>query len=530
VERSLEPAVDTQTVVYNMSSQPKSIDPAKTTELISGAVIAHVFEGLTNTGPNSSVLPGVAERWEVSADGLTYDFYLRDNAQWSDGAPVTARDFVYAWTRLLAPETGSLYATVFSFLKGAEQFNTVEGTDASVLGFEAVDDHHLRVRLEHPTSYFLQLTSFMCLMPLRRDIVEAHPEDWTLRPETYIGNGAFKMTHYERDYEVVMEPNPHYWDRDSTHIQRLVWYQIQTSQSEYIAYLTNSIDITYGVPYPDLPEIRARLPEHLHNIPWIGTYYVGFNLRPEHPEFQDPRVRRALALALDRARIAREVTAGTRRGAVTWIPPGIPDADGVSDFAADSGVLVPNAATEEARRLMAEAGYPNGRGFPQVTYSFNTDADHAKVAEMLQAAWRRVLNIDVRLENQEWQVYLDNHRNGNFQFGRASWIGDYVDPMTFLSIWLSYDTSNRNGYANAEYDHLVEEAQRTQDRQRYFELCHEAERVLMDDMALIPIYYYANTFLQNPALDGLIYTALGTPLFHHARWNVDMIRAAEEAG
>jgi oligopeptide transport system substrate-binding protein len=165
-----------------------------------------------------------------------------------------------------------------------------------------------------------------------------------------------------------------------------------------------------------------------------------------------------------------------------------------------------------------------------VTYSFNTDADHAKVAEMLQAAWRRVLNIDVRLENQEWQVYLDNHRNGNFQFGRASWIGDYVDPMTFLSIWLSYDTSNRNGYANAEYDHLVEEAQRTQDRQRYFELCHEAERVLMDDMALIPIYYYANTFLQNPALDGLIYTALGTPLFHHARWNVDMIRAAEEAG
>lgn len=526
LERSLEPAADTETVVYNMESQPNSIDPHQTTELISGALIAHIFEGLTNMGPNNSVEPGVAERWESSADGLTWDFHLRPEARWSDGRPVTAHDFVYSWRRLLAPETASQYASLFYFFENAERFNTGQEVDPATLGFEAVDAHHLRIRLARPVPYLLQLTSFMCLVPVRQDIIEAHPDDWTLRPETYIGNGAFRMTAYERDYMIRMERSENYWNSAAVPLRHLVWVQIKESQPEHIAYLTNSIDVTYGISYPDLPEIRARIPDHLKNLPWLGIYYVGFNLRPGRTTFQDPRVRRALALALDRERIAREVSEGTRRGAVTWVPPGIPDADGTSDFALNEGVMVPNAATEEARRLLAEAGYPNGAGFPDVAYLYNTDAMHAQVAEMMQAAWKRELNLNIRLENQEWQVFLDSRQNGNFDIGRGSWIGDFIDPMTFLAMWTTWDTSNTNGYSNAEYDRLIARALQTADREEYFRLCHEAHRVLMDDMAMIPILYYTNTFLQNPALEGLIHTSLGTPLFHRAHWNLERLAAA----
>jgi oligopeptide transport system substrate-binding protein len=530
LERSLAPAADTRTIVYNIEEQPRSIDPALTTELISGSVIQHVFEGLTNLGPNVSVEPGVAERWDVSEDGLQYDFYLRDDSLWSDGLPVTAHDFVYSWTRVLTPETGAYYYSIMTCIEGAEEFYNWDpdsGEPRATLGIEAITDHHLRVRLTHPVPFFLQLMAFMTYMPVRQDIIEEHGRTWELSEETYIGNGVYRVSEYERDYMIGMELNPTHRDRETTQIENLVWYMIPESQSEYIAYLTNSIDITYGVPYPTLPEIRESIPEHLQNLPWIGIYYVSFNHRAERPAFQDPRVRRAFALALDRARIGLEVTEGTRRGAVTFVPPGVPDADYVSDFAANSGDLVPNYQPDEARRLLAEAGYPNGEGFPDVAYIFNTSQDHARVAEMMQAAWRRELNVNVRLENMEWQVYLDNRREGNFDFGRGGWLGDYVDPMTFLDIWMTNNSNNRNHYSNLEFDRLIEQAWQTRDREEYFRLCHEAERSLLADGAAIPVYYYSNTFLQNPAIEGLMLTPMGVMLFHDAHWNLEML---EEAG
>lgn len=529
LDRSLAPAADTHTIVYNIEEQPRSIDPALTTELISGSVIQHVFEGLTNLGPNVTVEPGVAERWDVSEDGLQCDFYLREDSLWSDGLPVTAHDFVYSWTRVLTPETGAYYYSIMTCIENAEEFYNWDpdsGEPRPELGIEAITDHHLRVRLTHPVPFFLQLMAFMTYMPVRQDIIEAHGRTWELSPETYIGNGVYRMTDYERDYMIRMDLNPVHRDRETTAIENLVWYMIADAQSEYIAYLTNSIDITYGVPYPTLPDIRAHIPEHLQNLPWIGIYYVSFNHRPERRAFQDRRVRRAFALALDRARIGLEVTEGTRRGAVTFVPPGIPDADHVSDFAANSGDLVPNYQPDEARRLLAEAGYPNGEGFPEVSYIFNTSVDHARVAEMMQAAWRRELNIDVNLENMEWQVYLDNRREGNFDFGRGGWLGDYVDPMTFLDIWMTNNSNNRNGYSNPEFDRLIEQAWHTRDRDEYFRLCHEAEQSLLEDGAAIPVYYYSNTFLQNPAIEGLNITPMGVMLFHDAHWNLETLAEA----
>jgi oligopeptide transport system substrate-binding protein len=530
LERDLRPAADTETLVYNMETQPRSIDPGNTSELISGSVISHAFEGLTTLGVGMTTEPGVAERWEISEDGLTYDFFLRDNAFWNDGQAVRAQDFEHGWKRVLDPELGSIYAFILMCIEGAEAYYEHEGSEEErpsldTIGVEVVNDQHLRVHLARPTPYFLQLTSFMTYMPVRRDIVEEHGDTWAINAESYVGNGLYRVTEYERGYQIRFEINPLHRDAETTAIKTMVWYMISESQAEYIAYLTNSIDMSYGVPYPDLPEIRETLPGHLNNAPWIGIYYVGFNFREGREAFQDVRVRRAFALALDRERIAAEVTEGTRPGAETYIPPGVPDADG-SDFAANAGPLIPNYLPDEARRLMAEAGYPDGQGFPPVTYLYNTDVDHARIAEFMQAAWRRELNVDVQLENQEWQVYLQNSRDGNFDFGRRSWLGDYVDPMTFLDIWMTDNSSNRNKYSNPEFDALVEQAWYTSDREEYFRLCHEAEHSLCEDGALIPMYHYTNTYLRNPALEGVYVTPSGVQLFHDARWNEEMIEGA----
>jgi oligopeptide transport system substrate-binding protein len=530
LDRGFHPAVDTDTIVYNMDSQPTSIDPARTTELISGALIQHVFEGLTATGANMEILPGVAERWDISEDGLTYDFHLRDDAEWSDGRPVTAHDFAYAWERVLTPETGAQYANLFWVIEGAEEFNThdpdeSEGPppDISSVGFEVVDDHHLRVRLTRPVSYFLQLAAFMTFAPVRQDVIEEHGDAWTLRAETYIGNGAFTVTEYERDFMMRMRRNDTFWNRDAVEIENLVWYIIGDQLTEYIAYLTDSIDVTYGLPYANVPEIKERISEHLRVLPMAGTYFVGFNFRRE--PFDNPLVRRALGLAVDRERISEEVFERLRGPAFSWVPPGIPDADGATDFSDVTGGMLPNADVEAAREALAQAGYPNGEGFPEVTYAYNTHDDHRKIAERLQATWKRVLNIDIGLENQEWQVFHARRREGAFQFHRGGWIGDYVDPMTFLHIYLSYDGNNTLGYANSRYDSLVEAAQQTADREEYFRLCHEAEAVLIgEDMANIPIYHYAQEFLVNPALEGINVTPMGIVLFHSARWSVERLR------
>jgi oligopeptide transport system substrate-binding protein len=524
--QSLRPAVDVNTIVYNMEDQPREIDPATNTALGGGSLIQHVFEGLTFTGPGESVVPGVAERWDVSEDGLTYDFYLRNDAKWSDGEPVTAHDFFYAWKRVVTPATAAQYANLMYGIEGAEAFHTGETDDPSTLGFEAVTDHHFRVRLARPISYFMQLTAFPVFVPVRQDVIEAHPNSWANSAETYVGNGAFMLTGYERSHFFEMVPNPHYWNRDSVKIERLRWLMITDPQSEYTAYRTNQLDVSYGIPLPDAPEIRRTMPEHMHVEPMVGIYYASFNC--ERPPFDDVRVRRAFNLVIDRETIANEVTEGLRKPAFTWVPEGIKDADGETEFCEVTGPMFPPLAEarEEAQRLLAEAGYPNGEGFPATTYLYNTHDDHRRVAERLQVIWERDLGVKVELANEEWQVFLSNRREGNFQIARGGWIGDYADPMTFLHIFMSDDGNNNAGYKSPEYDAMMNEAMNTADKARYFELCHQAERLLMDNAAGAPIWYYSNYFLSNPAVEGLMITPTGDTLFHDAHWNHERLRAA----
>jgi oligopeptide transport system substrate-binding protein len=299
---------------------------------------------------------------------------------------------------------------------------------------------------------------------------------------------------------------------------------ISDAQAEFIAYKTNQIDVSYSINYSDVPEIRRDLAEHLEIWPYIGTYDVLFNTR--RAPFDDVRIRRAFSLGFDRARLTREVTEDIRRPAFSWVPPGIKDADGVTDFVTVSGHVIPDDAAEEAQRLLAEAGYPNGEGFPTVQYLYNTGETHRQIAERLKADWERVLNVHVELVNQESQVHSANVDSGNFQMTRSSWFGDYSDPMTFLDMWMTGNGNNRSDYSNPEYDALVTVAQHTVDRGEYFRLCHEAERMILDNGVIAPVMFYSNEFLKNPALEGMIATPEGGLYFHHAHWNHERLREA----
>lgn len=520
--RSLKPAIDTRTVVFNLGEPPRTLDPALTISVVGFNVVQHVFEGLTMPGPRDSVEPGVAERWEISEDGLTYDFYLRQSAKWADGEPVTAEDFIFAWTRVLAPDAGAAYANLLFAVENGDAFHEGEITDPAQLGLEAVTPYHLRVRLSRPVSYFLHLTGFNTLSPLRRDVIESHGDAWTHSPATYLGNGPFRLTAIEPNHQYVFEKSPEYWNSDAVSLDRMVWLQMGDEQSEYTAYLTNQIDATYSVPLPDLPHIRRTMAEHLMQEPLAGTHYLYFNF--ERPPLDDARVRRALMLAIDRETITNEVSEGLHTPATGWVPAGTPDADGESNFSDHSGALIPSGAFDLARELLAEAGYPGGEGFPAMTYLYNSSELNRRVAERLQAGWKRELGIDVRLQNNEWQVLVANLQEGNFDIGRFSWIGDYPDPMTFLDIWMSGDGNNRGRYRSEAYDDLLREAMNTADRTAYFELCHRAEQMLIDDAAMAPIWFTGSAILVNPGLEGVVKTPTGDIMFHHARWNLERLR------
>lgn len=544
-ERGLAPAVDVHTVIYNMSEQPQFIDPCFNHTIGGGNVISNCFEGLTRVEPGGGIGPGVAASWEVSADGLTWDFTLRPSARWSDGRPVVAEDFRYAWLRVLEPRHAAAYAVFLYPIAGAEDYNKRVTLDPSAVGIDAVDDHHLRLRLVRPVPYLEELLSFGTFMPVRRDVVEAaalasgfaSPElaatRWTLQHETYIGNGAFMMDAYERGHIIEFVPNPEYWDRGSIRLDRVRYLLIDSAQSEYIAYRTGQIDVTYAIPYADLPQIREAMPGHLVSAPYIGIYYVAFNFR--RPPFDDVRVRRAFSLAFDRDAIRREVNEGMCYTAHSFVPLGIRDADGVTEFCEVSGPLIPNQDIEEARRLLAEAGYPGGRGFQTrsatgepipTEYLYNTSERHKQVAERLQNMWRNALGVDVELVNKEAQVFFSDRDHYNFTFARSAWIGDFSDPMTFLETYLSDSGNNRSGYASERYDALIREAMNTPGRERYFELCHEAERVLFEDAVLAPIWFYTNDFLMNPAIEGALIQPTGGVYFQYADWDREMLRAA----
>jgi oligopeptide transport system substrate-binding protein len=469
-------------------AEPQSLDPAVISGQIEGRLCTALFEGLTRRNAAGELVPGVAERWEVSADGLTYTFHLRPNARWSNGDPVTAHDFAYSWRRVLEPETAAVYAEILFFIRNAEAYQTGKIQDFSQVGIRALDDLTLRVDLAAPAAYFPDVVAFTTYLPVHRPTVERYGDRWT-RPGRMVSNGAYQLRAWKINDRVELEANPHYWNAPAVRSRRIDALAVTKATTALNLYLTGQADVLLdkGLIPPLLAgELRDR--PDLHRFTFLATYFYRFNTTRK--PFDDPRVRRALTAAIDRESIVRRITRGGETPATAFTPPGIP------------GYTPPPGTgydPELARRLLAEAGFPGGRGFPRASILYNKTELNEQIAVEIQGMWRRELGIEVELQNQEWATYLKSLDNLEYDIARSSWVGDYNDPNTFLDCFVSGRGNNRTGWSHPHYDALLAQANRTANPSARMKLLQEAETILIaQENPIAPIYHNVGMMLFDP--------------------------------
>ncbi len=505
-----------QKIVYNIDANPKTIDPQLNSAVDGSKVIRNTFEGLMREIENGEVENGIAEGYEVSEDGLVYTFHIRDNAKWSDGEDVTAKDFEYAWKRALNPNTAAEYAYQLFYIKNGEAYNKGEAS-ADDVGIKVVDNKTIEVTLESAVPYFVSLLAMPVYYPVRQDIIEENGDKWALSPETYVSNGPFKMTEWSEKESMTFIKNENYWDADNVKLETLVFRLIDDQTTTLSAFKNGELDI---MEQPPTTEIQSLIDEGVAKVyPYLGTYFYmvnvsGKGLSSEAVDaLQDVRVRKALSLAIDRNLITEKVSMGGEIPATSYVPEGVKDTQG-NTFHKDYSSVTTNI--EEAKKLLEEAGYPNGQGFPTITFTYNTASNNQMIAQAIQDMWKTNLGINVELKNEEWAVFQITRNNFQYEICRHGWIGDYNDPMTFLDMWVTASGQNNAGYSNEEYDSLIAQAKSEQDGEKRTELLRKAEDILMDDMAIIPIYYYTNIVCANDNVKGYVKSPLGSMLFRQA--------------
>jgi len=445
-----------------------------------------LFDGLTRYDEKQEIKPAIAESWQISDDGLTYTFKLRD-AKWSSGESIKAQDFVFSWLRALAPETASEYAYQLFYVKGAEDYSSGSGEKEDV-AIKALDDKTLQVTLEKPAPQFLGLTAFYTLYPVYEKSVLAG-DNWFTDPAKYVSNGPFKMVSWDHNQKIVLEKNLSYWDTANVKLNKLEIYLIDSVDTGFNMFKTGQLDFQDELPVQEIAAMKDN--KELQIAPDASIYFYRFNVtrRP----FDDVRVRKALAMAIDRKQLVDNVLMAGEKPAFAFVPFGFKDADD-KDFRQNSGNLFEENLTE-AKKLLAEAGYPEGEGFPKASILFNTNENHKKIAEAIQQMWKKNLGIEISLQNTEWQVYLDREKSADFEITRAGWSPDYLDPMSFIDMFVTKGGNNKTGWGKAEYDGLVAEANSTSDQKARMEAMHKAEKILMDEMPVMPIYFYTNAGL-----------------------------------
>jgi len=510
------PAVEEEgTIRINMGSEPKTMDPTLNSSVDGALYVSHNFEGLTTKDKEGSIVPGMAEKWDISDDGLTYTFQIRDNAKWSDGEPVTAHDFVYTWQRAVDPMVASEYSYQLAPIKNAAAITAGE-MPIDNLGARAIDDLTLEVTLEAPTAYFLELTAFPTYFPVRRDIIEEYGDKWTFTPETYISNGPYKMTERSIDDKIVMEKNEHYWNIESLIPNKLVFVLMQNENSSVAGIKEGSLHFADEPPPQDIPTL---IEEGLIQVyPYLGTYYYALNFTNE--TLKDPRVRKALSLVIDRNYLVEKVSKGGELPAGAWIPDGVKDVEG--DFRKNGGDYYSidpadhEANVAEAKKLMEEAGYPEGKGFPVLEFKTNSAAMHTSMFEAIQQMWKESLGIDSTMIQEEWAVFQQTRNDKSFVVVRHGWIGDYNDPMTFIDVFVSDSPQNNGGYSNAKFDALVQTAKLSGNQNVRMKAMHDAETILLEESGLIPIYFYTQPLLVDPRLKGVVFDSLGMHKFNYS--------------
>jgi oligopeptide transport system substrate-binding protein len=470
-------------LVFINGAEPETLDPALITGQPEGRIVNALFEGLLRFDRQGLSRPGVASSWEISPDRVNYTFHLRPDARWSDGRRVTAGDFVDSWRRTLDPATASAYSYQLFSVRGAEEFASSTGGkahDFSTVGVKALDDATLSVTLKQPTPYFLDLCAFPTLYPVRTDLIEKYGDDW-VKPEHLIGNGAYLLNAWRINDSIRLKKNPDYWDARNVQLEFVDVLPISQANVAYNFYAAGQADLIMdkGLAPPSLLDALKKRAD-FHAAPFLGSFFLRFNC--SKPPFSDVRVRKAFAMVIDRKRITTKITRAGESPAVSFVPPGI------------SGYSTPTGLAEdvaEARRLLSEAGYPGGKGFPLTTYLYSEGELNEGVAIELQSMWREALGITVQLARQEWKVYLNSLGSLDYGIARSSWVGDYPDPNTFLDLFLSESGNNRTGWSNADYDAMIHAAAAEADPVKRFGILHHAEEFLVrDQVPISPLFFY----------------------------------------
>ncbi len=505
-------AEEVQTINVCIGSQPETLDPQLNSASDGSNYIKHLFEGLMKYGWNGEgIVEGAAESYEMNEDGTVYTFHIREDAKWSDGQDLTAEDFEYTFKRLVDPATAAPYATdMGQYLKNGYAIATGE-MSVDELGVKVIDSKTIELTLENPCSFFLEVMAFPCYYPVRKDIVEANGDTWTTAPETLIGNGAYVLESYSMDEEIVMVPNTNYYDADKLACQRICFKLITDPNAKLAAMRAGELDWCDDYPTEELDTLKA---EGLFYIePQLGTYYV--NLNNTVAPFDDVRVRKAFLLAIDPTYLSETVTQGTYLPATNFVGPGFLQEDG-SEFYEEYTVIDRSdyeANVAEAQALLAEAGYPNGEGFPTVSYCTNVSGVHLPTAEALAYMWKENLGVTVEIEQMEWNVFLAARRNGEHTMARDGWVADFSDPSNLLNLFDSGSGNNSTFYSNPEYDELLAKAAATTDMAEHYDLLHQAEQLAFEEACCIPVYYYTTTYLAVPEIQNVTLYPTGEKLF-----------------
>ena len=494
-------------IVSSNMAEPGTLDPAKARGTHESWPLQHLFVGLTRVNKDGKVENALADKVEISEDGKVYKVTLKDGLKWSDGNPITAEDFEFAWKRVLDPKMESQYAYQLYYIAGAEEYNKGKGKADSV-GVKAVDAKTLQVTLKQPTAYFDSLMGFYTYYPVSKKVVEANA-DWAKDPKTLVSNGAFTLKDWTHNSKIVMDKNPNYYEADKVKIDGIDLDIIEDQSTVYQKYVAGEYNMVVELPTEVTAKLRAEKNPELVIGPNVALYY--YNLNPAVKPLNNVKVRKALSLALDRKVITDQITQGGQLPATAIVPPGLLDDTGKEFSDANKDLI--KTDVEEAKKLLTE-GLAEEKMTPadvKLTILYNTSENHKKIAEAIQQMWNKELGINTTLENVEFKVKIDRENAHQFEISRSGWTGDYLDPMTFMDLWITGASNNYVNYSNPEYDKLVKEAQTSTDQKLRMDNMKKAEKMILEDMAIVPIYFYTHPYAVKPNVKGITKNAINYP-------------------
>ena len=502
---------------YGNGTEPEELDPQVATGIPERTIMTALFEGLVDEDPKDlHPVPALARSWELSADQMTYTFHLREGLRWSNGRALTANDFILTFKRLLNPKFAATNAyLVFNVVAGAKAYYDGKTTDFATVGFKAPDPLTVVVTLSQPSPYFLRLMAGHYIWyPLPIPEIEAlgglerRGSPWT-RPEHIVTSGAFLLRTWDSEKKIVVVRNPAYWDAGNVKLDEIDFLATEDGATEERMFRTGQLDRTEGLPLGKIDVYKKEHPEVLTIAPYLGLYFYRCNVAK--PPLNDKRVRKALALAIDRESLIRDVLRGGQMPAYSVSRPGV--------AAYDPQVRL-EGSLDEARRLLAEAGYPEGKGMPPVQILYNTSEGHKQIAEVIQQMWKTRLGVHAELTNEEWKVYLQTARSGNYQIARAGWIASYNDPLPFLDIWETGNGENETGWSNPEYDRLLHASFSAKSEAERYACYRKMDAILVDECPILPIYFYTRVYLLSRRVSGYWPNFLD----HHPFKAIDLIR------